>query len=165
MLGRKPGLAHDRQRQFNAMLDPCSRDLHGQQTTPVEWDRNDRHPIRTGTASAKKTHFNPLWHTAPRRGGSSGACRLRLQSGLSPGRPPQLANAGGLVRQSQPRLWCLRQTFAKIVPALLCLSLYIIRGTRSGTRELLLSFPRALVHYRVLEQCPHRVLEEKIFLA
>ena len=34
-------------RQFNAMLDPCSRDLHGQQTTPVEWDRNDRQFIQS----------------------------------------------------------------------------------------------------------------------
>jgi hypothetical protein len=151
-------------------LMPCWILVRGTCTAsrPLRWSGiamidNSSNPY--GDAISQKTHFNPLCHTAPRRGGSSGACRLRLQSGLSPGRPPQLANAGGLVRQSQPRLWCLRQTFAKIVPALLCLSQYIIRGTRSGTRELLLSFPRALVHYRVLEQCPHRVLEEKIFLA
>jgi hypothetical protein len=58
--------------------------------------------------------------------------------------------------------YCLRHwTIAKIVrlqPDLHCVSpailpaVYIIRGTRCGGRELLLSFPRALVPDSALEQ-------------
>jgi hypothetical protein len=86
-------------------LMPCWILVRGTCTAsrPLRWSGiamidNSSNPY--GDAISQKTHFNPLCHTAPRRGGSSGACRLRLQSGLSPGRPPQLANAG-LVRQSQ----------------------------------------------------------------